>query len=401
MAFWQFSKNLYFRNFLIPYSKQSINKSDLRAVLKTIKSHLLTKGPEAEKFENNINKYCKSKYCSVLNSASSALQAACFAILKNKKNKLVWTTANSFVATSNCIINLGHKVDFIDIDKFTYNISINKLEEKLEFSKKINQLPDVLIVVHIGGSPVDLEKIKNLSKKYKFKIIEDASHAMGSIFNNQKIGSCKYSDITVFSFHPVKMITTCEGGAITTNNKSYIETIRSYKENGIYRDRKYHHNHNENLFYYEQHHEGFNMRLNEVSCSLGNSQLLRLNKFVLLRNQKADYYKNNLKDEDIFFQIILPNCTSSYHLFVINLYNFKIDTRNKIIKALYKKKFLSNIHYIPIPYHPFYRKLGFNPLDYPNSLEYYNKSLSIPLFPDLKKTQQDQICRIIKTTLKL
>ena len=253
---------------MIPYSTQSIDEIDVSSVIKALKSKRLTQGRININFENKIAKYTKSKFCLTTNSASSALLLACKS-LNLKKNDVAWTVPNTYVATANAILQAELKIDFVDIDINTYNISIEKLEKKLELAKKINKLPKLLIPVHFGGLPCDMKKISSLAKKYNFKIIEDASHALGSKILKKPIGNCEYSDLCVFSFHPVKIITTGEGGAITTNNKTYYKKINALRSGGVIREKKSLINKKMPKWYYEQHYLGYNFRLNEIQAALG------------------------------------------------------------------------------------------------------------------------------------
>ena len=310
---------------MLPYSRQSINKQDIASVIKVLKSDFLTQGPKVIEFEKKISQYVKSKYAVSSNSGSSSLHLACLA-LSVKKNDIVWTVPNTFAASANCAINCGAKVDFVDIDRKTWNIDIGSLEKKLAISQKKNKLPKILIPVHFGGQPTEQEKIWKLSKKFKFKIIEDASHSIGSKHCGEMVGSCKWSDITVFSFHPTKIITTGEGGMATTNDKKTAEKMRIFRTNGITKDYKLFKNkNNSGPWYYEQLESGYNYRMNDIAAALGISQLKRINQFIKKRNLIAKLYKDLLKNAPVEFQEINNYNFSSYHLFIIklNLKKFK------------------------------------------------------------------------------
>ena len=267
----------------LKYSTQTIDKRDIVNVSKVLRSELLTQGPKTIKFENKIKNLVGSKYALAVNSGSSALLLACKA-LSLKLGDIFWTVPNSFVATANCGVLCGLKIDFVDIDPFTWNISIEKLEEKLKVAKKRKKLPKLIITVHLGGIPVNPIKLKKLSKKYKFKIIEDASHSFGGKYCSRRVGCSKWSDITVFSFHPVKIITTGEGGCCVTNNKKYYEKLIALRNNGIVRDKKKFKFKNPGPWYYEQHSIGYNFRMNDIQSTLGISQLKDLNTFLKKRN---------------------------------------------------------------------------------------------------------------------
>ena len=330
---------------MIPYSRQYVNNKDISAVIKVLKSDFLTKGPVVKKFEKTICKNFSSKFAVSSNSGSSSLQLACLA-LGLEKNDLVWTVPVTYAASANCAINCGAKVDFVDICPDTFNLSIDKLKQKLAIAKKIKKLPKIIIPVHLAGLPYEQKKLWELSKKYKFKIIEDASHAIGAKHYNQKVGNCKWSHITVFSFHPVKIITTSEGGASLTNNKKYYQKMLQFRENGIIFDKKQFFKKKEYAGYYEQVSSGFNFRMNELSAALGVSQLKNLNKFVKKRNQIAKRYIKELKNLPIKFQKIDNYNYSSYHLMIIN---FDMKKTKLIYKEIFnkfrKKNIFVNLHY--------------------------------------------------------
>ena len=376
---------------MIPYSKQSISKEDARAVLKVLQSNFLTQGPLVEKFENKVNKFCGSKYSVAVNSGSSALHIACLA-LGVKNGDLVWTVPNTFVASANCAINCGAKIDFVDIDKDTFNISTAALEKKLLLAKKRKKLPKVLIPVHLGGQPTEQKKIWELSKKYKFKILEDASHSIGAKHFGVKVGSNKWADITVFSFHPVKIITTGEGGVATTKSSIYYNKMKIFRDNGIKRL--------SNNWRYEHISVGFNYRMTDIAASLGISQLKKIKKFLIKRNDIAKKYKKLLNSLPIKIQKILPGNYSSYHLFIIqfDLKNLKL-TYEKIFKIFRKNKYYVNLHYAPLHLSPYFRKIGFKKGYFPVSEKYGASSISIPIYYDLKLKDQFNVVNLIKRIL--
>ena len=377
---------------MIPYSKQHIFKKDIQFVNKALKSNFLTQGPYLKKFENRIKKFVGCKYSLGFNSATSALHSACFSI-GIKPTDIVWTSPISFVASANCAKYFNAKIDFVDIDINTFNISIEKLKKKLKKCKK-NKLPKAIIIVHMAGNPVDMDTIKQLSNRYNFKIIEDASHALGSKFKNNKIGACKNSDICIFSFHPVKTITTAEGGILTTNNKKFFEKAASFREHGIVRDKKKFKNKKFKLpTHYEQHYLGYNFRLSELHSALGISQLDNINKILIRRNENHKYYEKILKKFKVKFQNVKKENYSSYHLSIILL---KPEKRNKLFNDLLKKNIYVNLHYIPIYRHPFYKSFGYKISNYPNSESYYKQAISIPNFFNLKKFQIKKVSEIIK-----
>ena len=370
----------------IPYSRQLIDRSDISAVSKVLKSDFLTTGPQVNNFEKKLENLFGSKYASVVNSATSALHLACMALDLTTKDT-VWTTPISFVASSNCAIYCGAKVDFVDINEKTFNLCEEKLEHKLKNTPK-NKLPTIVIVVHLSGHPVNLKRIKNLSKKYKFKIIEDASHAVGSVYQKNLIGNCKFSDVCIFSFHPIKIITTGEGGALLTNSKNIFKKFSLLRSHGIDKSVKS----NDNPWYYDQVSLGYNYRMNEIEAALGTSQLIKLNKFVSERNKIAKIYKLNLNLKNIKYQHLIENCKSSMHLFIIRV---SASKRMLIYNELKKNKVYTNLHYIPIYRHSFYKQYKIKYENFKNAEQYYKEAISIPIYCGLKKRTQMKIIKII------
>ena len=317
--------------------------------------------------------------------------------LQLKKNEIFWTVPNTFVATATCGIHCGALVDFVDIDPLTKNISIKDLENKLKKTKK-NKLPKIIIPVHFGGQPTDQEAIYDLSKKYKFRIIEDASHSLGAKRSNERVGSCKWSDLTVFSFHPVKPITTAEGGVITTNNFDYYKKLKQLRDHGIYREKI---SKKKGHWYYEQRYLGFNYRLNELQAALGISQLKKLNIFNNYRNNAAKFYFDKLKKTGLKLPVIKKNNKSSFHLFSISFDKKKIKNNyQKIYKKFIKNGIFTNLHYLPVHLHPFYKKMGFKKGDFPNAEEHAKTSFSLPLYYGIKKIDQLKVIKCINKILK-
>lgn len=382
---------------MISYSRQYLFPKDIKEVVKVLKSDHLTQGPQIIKFEKKIAKKCNSKYAVVTNSATSALHLACL-VLGLKKNDYLWTVPITFVASANCGIYCGAKVDLVDINKDTFNIDIDSLKQKLKLAKKQNRLPKILIPVHLGGNPCNLEKINLLAKKYKFKVIEDASHAFGSRYKKTLIGDCKYSDATVFSFHPVKPTTSGEGGAITCNSFELYKKIKILREHGIIREKKLFKNRSQiKPWYFEQQYLGFNYRLSDINAALGSSQVDHLSKFVKKRNSIAKIYYKNITNK-ILFQKDEPKSVSARHLFII-----KVEKKfhESFFKFLRKKGLYVQVHYIPIYRHPYYKKkFNFNHKKFPNSEDYYSTALSIPIFFSLKRKKQFEIIRLINSYFK-
>ncbi len=379
---------------MIPYNKQEISETDINAVVKVLRSKLITQGPVVKKFEKNFSRYVKSKYAISFNSCTSALHAA-VKVFNLKKNDYVWTSPNSFVASANCVLYNNHKLDFVDIDENTGSISLNHLENKLKKTKK-NKLPKLLINVHFGGVPNNQLKFWELSRRYNFKILEDACHALGGSFLNNKVGNCKWSDISVFSFHAIKSITTGEGGMATTNNVDYAKKLNLIKSHGILRNYKTFKKKN-NFLKYDQKLLGYNFRLNEFQSALGISQLKRINSFIKKRKEISELYKYKLKDLDIKF-LEIPNKTqSAHHLFVIRVKEYM---KQKIINALWKKNIFVNYHYIPIYKHSHFKKNGFKNFFLSGMETYQKQAISLPIYTSLKKSDQMRIIKEIKKCFK-
>lgn len=384
---------------MIPYSTQNISKKDTKEVLKTLKSSFLTQGPKVIEFEKKISNEVNSRYAVATNSATSALHISCMA-LGFSKNDILWTVPNTFVASANCALHLGGRVDFVDIDYLTGNIDLEILEKKLYLAKRKNLLPKILVPVHFSGMPTDQDLIFKLSRKYKFSILEDASHSIGAKYKNQKVGSCKWSDITIFSFHPVKIITTIEGGIALTNKKKIYEKLKLYMNHGITRDQQKFKYKNKKKWYYEQQVLGLNYRMTDVAATLGISQLERLKNFVEKRNLIAKKYKKFLDKKFLYSPIIVKNKTSSFHLYVIKLKKKFHRYHEDLFNYLRNKKINVNVHYIPVHLHPYYRNLGFRKGDFKMAELHAKTSISIPIFPHLKINKVKLISDLINNYLK-
>ena len=381
---------------MIPYGRQDINDKDIEAVIDVLKSDFLTQGKVVPKFEEKIANYCSVKYSVAVNSATSALHIACLA-LDIGKTDIVWTSVISFVASANCALYCSAKIDFVDIDPTTNNLSIVHLKEKLALAKKNNNLPKALIPVHLSGKSCDMYEIYQLSKEYNFKIIEDASHAIGGEYHSKKIGSCEYSDITVFSFHPVKIITTGEGGMALTNDKKLFNRMTKLRTHGITKNSNEFKNSSNDPWYYEQINLGFNYRMSDIHAALGLSQFNRLDIFVEKRNQLAKKYERSLRKLPIKLPSLENNCLSSWHLYII-----KIDQDNctrshkEIFNLLIQEGIGVQLHYIPIPMHPYFAHLGFNINDYKNARSYYKQAISIPIYPLMNEIEQNNVIEALK-----
>ena len=382
-----------------PYSRQKIDKADIDSVARVLKSDFLTQGPKSAEFEKKLSIFTGAKYVSVVNSATSGLYLACRA-LGLKKNDFAWTTPNTFVSSANCIINCGAKVDFVDIDKDTFNIDIDLLEQKLKKTPK-KKIPKIIIPIHFAGCPYDQKKLFLLSKKYKFKIIEDASHAIGAKNNSYKVGNCKWSDFVIYSFHPVKIITTGEGGAVLTNNKDLFEKVNILRTHGITRNPKFMKKNNKSYWYYEQIDIGYNFRISDIHAALGISQLKKINKFIKNRNFIARCYKKILKDLPIKLQKINKKYIFSYHLFIIKMTNKKnIKNYDKIFNYLRKKRIYVNLHYLPVHNQPYYKKIKYLKNKKFKISEQYSKSaLSLPVYPGLNEKNIMYIYKNLKFVL--
>jgi UDP-4-amino-4,6-dideoxy-N-acetyl-beta-L-altrosamine transaminase len=385
---------------VIPYGKQDINQADIDAVVNVLKSDFLTQGAQTPLFEKIVSNYCGSKYGVAVNSATSALHVACLSLNLGKGDWL-WTSPNSFVASANCGLYCGAKIDFVDVDTQTYNMSVVELEKKLIHAKQEKKLPKIVIPVHFAGQSCDMRKIHSLSKEYGFKIIEDASHAIGGKYLNRPIGGCQYSDITVFSFHPVKIVTTAEGGLATTNSKELAEKMQLYRSHGITRDESLMANKSDGGWYYQQVDLGFNYRMTELQAALGISQMQRLDEFIAKRHILQERYDSLLSSLPLIKPHQNTDSYSALHLYPIQIDLNKVSkNREQIFNELREKGVGVNVHYIPIHTQPYYLQFGFKEGDFPNSESYYSGVISIPLFHAMTVGQQDEVLNVLKMVLQ-
>ena len=383
---------------MIPYGRQNITQQDIEKVVEVLKSDFITQGPLVPLFEQSVLDSVNANYACATNSATSALHLACLSLNLQKKD-ILWTSPISFVASSNCGLYCGADVDFVDINPDTYNICVDKLEKKLKKAKIINRLPKILVAVHLAGQSCEMDSLQNLSLKYNFKIIEDASHALGGMYKSEPIGCCKYSDITVFSFHPVKIITTGEGGMALTNNKDLGLKLKLLRSHGITRNPEIMEK-NDGPWYYEQMDLGYNYRMNDIQAALGISQIKRLHEFIERRKNIAEQYNFELRGLPIKLPQIHSDNISSYHLYIIRLKNNKVKAKQKeIFEALRGYGLGVNLHYIPIYRQPFYKKYNYNLLNFPESEKYYSEAISIPIFPSMTKNQQKEVVEVLSKVL--
>lgn len=384
---------------MIPYGRQDINEEDIQAVVNVLRSEYLTQGPAVPAFEQAVADYCGIEQAIAVNSATSALHLACLA-LNIGSGDVVWTTPITFVATANCALYCGARIDLIDIDPRTYNLSVTALSAKLEQAEKAGCLPKAVIPVHLCGQPCDMSSIHTLGQRYGFKIIEDASHAIGGKYHNEPIGNCRYSDITVFSFHPVKIITTAEGGMAVTKDKYLAAKMRRLRSHGITRDPEEMTHQPDGPWYYQQIDLGFNYRMTELQAALGLSQMTRLDQFVGKRHYLSEQYDILLEKLPVTTPWQLADTYSGRHLYVIRLKLDTIDRTHKEVFAIMRAAGIGvNLHYIPIYRQPYFKTMGFREELFPHAEQYYAEAISLPLHPGLTKIQQEQVVNTLSEAL--
>ncbi len=381
---------------MIPYGRQDIRQEDIDAVIDVLKSDLITQGPVVPRFEEAVAAKVGARYGVAVNSGTSALHVACLALGLGPGDRL-WTSPITFVASANCGLYCGAHVDFVDIDPVTYNLSPDALETKLTDAEEKRCLPDIVIPVHLCGQSCEMKRIHELSQSYGFKVIEDASHALGGRYQDEPVGCCRYSDITVFSFHPVKIITTAEGGMAVTNNASLAEKMQLLRSHGITRDPELMTHAADGPWYYQQIDLGYNYRMTDIQAALGISQLKRLDEYVTRRHEIAERYDRLLSDLPVTVPLQHPDAYSSWHLYVIRLQLDAITrTHREVFESMRESGIGVNLHYIPVHTQPWYQRIGFKKGDYPESERYYAEAITLPIYPTMTDEEQDQVVNALR-----
>lgn len=382
---------------MIPYGRQSISQEDIAAVVEVLQSDFLTQGPTVPQFEQAVSQYCGADYGVAVNSATSALHIACLALAVGPGD-LVWTSPITFVASANCALYCGGQVDFVDIDPNTYNMCLDALHRKLIAARAEGRLPKVVIPVHLCGQSCDMQTLGQLAKEFGFAVIEDASHAIGGHYLGSPVGSCRFSDICVFSFHPVKIVTTAEGGLAVTNDADLADRMQMLRSHGITRDPSKMTEPSHGGWYYQQVDLGFNYRMTELQAALGVSQMERLDKFVSRRHQIADIYDDRLSDLPLDTPKRRPDAYSALHLYVVQLHDH--SRHREIFDGLRSKGILVNLHYIPVHMQPWYRGLGFCDGDFPAAENYYSRAISLPMFPALTDAEIETTVETLRQVVR-
>jgi UDP-4-amino-4,6-dideoxy-N-acetyl-beta-L-altrosamine transaminase len=383
----------------IPYGRQSISEDDVQAVVDVLRSDFLTQGPAVPAFEQAVAQYCGAAFGVAANSATSALHLACLA-LGVGRGDVVWTSPITFVASANCARFCGADVDFVDVDPVTWNLSVPALAEKLEVAGRRGRLPKVVIPVHLAGAPCDLAPIRELSRRYGFRVLEDASHAIGARYRDEPVGRCGYSDVAVFSFHPVKIVTTGEGGLAVTNDPALARRMVLLRSHGVTRDPAEMAGESPGGWYYEQVALGFNYRMTDIQAALGRSQLRNLDAWVEARNAIADRYDRALAGLPLVTPARPAAGRSAFHLYVVLVKDGAPASRRQVFDHLRANGVGVNVHYIPVHLQPDYRRLGFEPGTFPAAERYYERALSLPMFPALAAADQDRVVDLLRGVLR-
>lgn len=382
----------------IPYARQDISQADIDAVVRVLGSAWLTQGPAIEQFEAAVASRCGARHASAVCNATAALHLACRA-LDLGPGDILWTSPNTFVASANCALYCGASVDFVDIDPRTYNISVDDLESRLRRAEVQGRLPKIVVAVHFAGQPCDMAAIGALARRYGFAVIEDASHAIGASDGNAAVGSCTHSDITVFSFHPVKILTTGEGGMLLTNRAEIDARVRLLRSHGVTRDPSLMDEPAHGPWYYQQVELGYNYRITDIQAALGTSQLARLDEFVERRRGLARNYDRLLAGLPLDLPWQRAAASSAWHLYVIRVPDAGRRNRGEVFARLRENGILVNVHYIPAHTQPYYRKLGFRAGDFPDAERYYAEAISLPMFFGLKEEDQERVAEQLSSAL--
>lgn len=382
----------------IPYARQDICQADIDSVVDILKSDWLTQGPAIEKFEAAVAARCGARFASAVCNATAALHLACRALDLGPGDAL-WTSPNTFVASANCALYCGASVDFVDIDPRSYNMSVTDLEMRLQRAEQAGRLPKIVVAVHFAGQPCDMAAIGTLAKRYGFAVIEDASHAIGASDGDAVVGSCIHSDITVFSFHPVKILTTGEGGMLLTNRADVNARLRLLRSHGVTRDPALMDEPAHGPWYYQQTELGYNYRITDIQAALGTSQLARVDEFVARRRELARNYDSLLDGLPVVRPWQRQAANSAWHLYVIRVPDGGLRSRSEVFSTLRENGILVNVHYIPVHIQPYYRMLGFRAGDFPEAERYYAEAISLPMFFGLKEGDQERIAEQLSSAL--
>lgn len=383
----------------LPYGRQSLDEADIKAVEAVLRSDWLTQGRVIERFERKVADYCGSRYAVAVSSGTAALHLGAQA-LGLKSGDTLWTSPNTFVASANCGLYCGAAVDFVDIDPRTYNLSLTGLTRKLEKAEQEKRLPKVVVPVHLAGQSCEMQGIGALSKRYGFLVMEDAAHALGGRYQGKPVGDCRFSDLAIFSFHPVKVITTGEGGMIVTNRQDLYEKLLGLRTHGITRELGLMTEPSHGPWYYQQRDLGFNYRLTDIQAALGASQMDKLDRFVSRRRELATRYDALLAELPVVLPWRHPDTESAWHLYIVRLQLDKIRrTHREVFEALRANRIGVQIHYIPVHTQPFYASMGFAAGDFPQAEQYYREAISLPMFPGLRDEDQDRVVKVLKEIL--
>ena len=385
---------------MIPYGRQDISQADIEAVLEVLRSDFLTQGPAVPAFEEAVTSWAGVRYATAVNSATSALHLACLALGLGRGDRL-WTSPNTFVASANCALYCGAEIDFVDIDPLSYNMSVAALEEKLAAAKLQGCLPKIVIPVHFAGQSCEMKSIHRLAEQYGFRIIEDASHAIGGKYLGKPIGNCHYSDIAIFSFHPVKIITTAEGGLAVTNDAGLAAQMALLRSHGITRDPAQMTHAPDGPWYYQQVALGYNYRMTDIQAALGTSQMARLEEFIARRHALAHRYNEKLKSLPVIVPWQHPDTYSGMHLYPIRLQLDRVGVSHReVFESLRRGGIGVNLHYIPVHTQPYYQRLGFRQGDFPEAERYYAEAISLPMYATLSDAAQDRVVDVLRDALQ-